>query len=206
MSIKLFNDNCNIFVTSDPHLCHNKEFIYVPRGFNSIEEHDETIIKNWNETVAPNDIVLVAGDIIMGADRDGGLEKLSRLNGRIAICRGNHDTDGKMMDYLSQCPNIDQSLMGNETYANIIKIGKWSFYACHRPTMIGDFEFIKPGHKEFCLHGHTHSKDKFQFLQYCCYNVAMDAHGNRPVNIKTIQEDLRKKMQEMFETRKIGKE
>jgi calcineurin-like phosphoesterase family protein len=159
------------------------------------------IIKNWNERVGVNDIVFVLGDIMMGTDRKSGIEKINRLNGKIVICRGNHDTNCKMTDYISLCPNVDQRPMGNETYANVIKIGKWSFYVCHRPTLLGDFNFIKQGHKNFCLHGHTHSQDKFQFLQYCCYNVALDAHGNKPVNVKEIQEDLRVKMQEMFRER-----
>ena len=33
-----------IYLTSDLHFNHNKEFLYEPRGFNSPEEHDEEII------------------------------------------------------------------------------------------------------------------------------------------------------------------
>ena len=33
----------------------NKNFLYEPRGFNTIEEHDRAIIKNWNEIVKPDD-------------------------------------------------------------------------------------------------------------------------------------------------------
>ena len=197
MSTTLYSNNREVFVTSDLHLGHNRDFIFGPRGFSSVEDHDETIIRNWNSVVGTDDIVLVLGDFVMGADRKGNLEKIKRLNGHIVICRGNHDTDIKMTDYYN-CPNVSMRIMENETYANIIQIGKWSFYVCHYPTMIGDFNFIKPGHKKFCLHGHTHSQDKFQFLQYCCYNVALDAHGNKPVNIKDIQKDLGEKMQALF--------
>lgn len=197
MSEKLSNENREIFFTSDLHFGHNKDFLYSPRGFSSVEEHDEAVIKNWNETVGPNDLVFVLGDVMMGADRERNIDKLKRLNGKIAICRGNHDTNCKMIDY-DNCPNTDQQPMGNETYANVIKIGKWEFYISHHPTIITDFNFINHGHKKFCLHGHTHSKDRFQFLSFCCYNVALDAHNNRPVNVREIQEDLRKKMQELF--------
>ena len=200
MSTVLHNNIGEIFATSDLHFGHNRDFIFGPRGFKSVEEHDEAIISNWNSVVGPDDIVLVLGDLVMGADRKGSMEKIKRLNGRIVICRGNHDTDCKITDYYN-CPNVSIRTLGNETYANVIKISKWSFYICHYPTMLGDFEFIKPGHKNFCLHGHTHSQDKFQFIQYCCYNVALDAHGNKPVNIKDIQEDLRVKMQELFRER-----
>lgn len=179
-----------IFFTSDLHLGHNKPFLYKPRGFQSIEDHDATIVKNWNDVVNPDDTVFILGDLIVGDNREGSIEKLNQLNGKLVFCRGNHDTDSKTFDYIDKCNKIDCSIAGNGAYANIIKIGKWSFYICHYPTMIGDFNFIKPGHKKFCLHGHTHSDDKFQFLQYCCYNVALNAHGNRPVNVKDIQKDL----------------
>jgi calcineurin-like phosphoesterase family protein len=197
-----------IFFTSDLHLGHDKKFLYGPRGFISVEDHDETIIENWNGMVGPNDTVFVLGDLVMGPDRDGCIAKINRLNGKIVICRGNHDTNGKMSDYWHLCPNIDRNVMGGETYANEIKIGKWSFYVSHHPTMIGDFNFLKSGHKHFCLHGHTHSKDKFQFIQYCCYNVALDAHNNSPVNVKDIQKDLVDAVQKMLKekTRQKSKE
>jgi calcineurin-like phosphoesterase family protein len=192
-----------IFFTSDPHLGHDKEFLYKPRGFSCIEEHDETIIGNWNEMIKPDDTVWVCGDIMMGDDHAAGLEKLKQLNGHIIIKRGNHDTNAKMKRYVDlESLDLDMTLMNS--WADMVKFGKWMFYVSHHPTILGDFNCIKPGHKNFCLHGHTHSKDRFQFLQYCCYNVALDAHNNRPVHIEEIQEDLRQKMQELFENRNSG--
>ena len=35
-----------IYFTSDLHFGDDKGFIYKPRGFNSIEDHDNTIIEN----------------------------------------------------------------------------------------------------------------------------------------------------------------
>ena len=37
-----------IYFSSDLHFSHNKDFIYKARGFTSIEEHDEEIIKRFN--------------------------------------------------------------------------------------------------------------------------------------------------------------
>ena len=36
----------NIYITSDLHFGHQQSFLYEPRGFNSIEEHDKVIIEN----------------------------------------------------------------------------------------------------------------------------------------------------------------
>lgn len=184
----------NIFFTSDLHFGHDKDFLWGNRGFSSSKEHDEAIIKLWNETVAPDDIVYVLGDLIMGDDQQYGFEHISRLNGRIAFIFGNHDTANKVNGYLN-CENVDQSPMNGNQYANIIRSGKWSFYCSHRPTLIDDISHKR--NKLFGLHGHTHSKDKFEFIEHCSYNVALDAHDNRPVNIEQIKADIRAKMEEL---------
>ena len=56
----------NIFLTSDLHFGHNKEFIYKVRGFNSIEEMNEAIIERWNSVVNNDDDVYVLGDLMLG--------------------------------------------------------------------------------------------------------------------------------------------
>ena len=35
------------------------------RGFKTVEEHDEFIVKKWNETVNKNDKIYLLGDITM---------------------------------------------------------------------------------------------------------------------------------------------
>ena len=55
-----------VWLSSDLHLGHQKEFLYVPRGFSSIEEHDEAIIDNINEVVAPEDTLYLLGDLMLG--------------------------------------------------------------------------------------------------------------------------------------------
>ena len=48
-----------IWVTSDWHFCHNRQFVYVPRGFSSIQEMNEAILTNHNNIVDANDDVYV---------------------------------------------------------------------------------------------------------------------------------------------------
>ena len=50
-----------IFVSSDLHFGHDREFLWGPRGFRSSIEHDEAIIANWNSVVGKEDIVYVFG-------------------------------------------------------------------------------------------------------------------------------------------------
>lgn len=75
-----------IWVVSDTHFNHNKLIEYEKRPAN----FNEIIIRNWNKTVSPNDLVIHLGDVILG--RDSSLDTiLSRLTGRKILARGNHD-------------------------------------------------------------------------------------------------------------------
>lgn len=49
----------NIWITSDLHIGHNKEFLYGNRGFASSEKHDKALVENWNKLVQEDDIVYV---------------------------------------------------------------------------------------------------------------------------------------------------
>ena len=51
-----------IWFTSDLHFCHDREFIYGPRGFKSVHEMNDAIIKNFNDTVAWDDDLFILGD------------------------------------------------------------------------------------------------------------------------------------------------
>ena len=54
-----------LFITADLHLGHEKVMIMnADRPFATIKEHDEAIIKNWNDVVlSKDDKVIVAGDV-----------------------------------------------------------------------------------------------------------------------------------------------
>lgn len=58
------------------------------------ENHMEKVFKNWNETVSEEDTVLVPGDLSWAMslkDTAYDFDYLSKLNGKLIICRGNHD-------------------------------------------------------------------------------------------------------------------
>lgn len=59
------------------------------RGFNSIEAHDEYLIKNWNSIVKKRDITYILGDVTF--ENKDYYFKLNLLNGRKIVVLGNHD-------------------------------------------------------------------------------------------------------------------
>lgn len=183
-----------IFATSDTHLCHTLPDIFLPRGFQTADEHTDGIIKLWNDTVTDDDDIYHLGDMFM-SDQIRGLEAVRELRGRIHLYRGNHDTD-KKMEALMTLPNIVECR--TDLYSNIIKFKKHEYYLSHWPTMVGNRRESVP--RIICLHGHTHSPDKFQFLEFGCYNVSMDAQNCRPVRIDNIREEFKAEIQRRLNT------
>lgn len=178
-----------IFLTSDLHLMHNKDFLFRPRGFTSTEEMCEAIVERWNSIVHEGDVVYNLGDIAL-SDTGAAISYLQRLNGQQIWLRGNHDTVNKIEYILDSCPNIQ--LLGDldTSYATVIKSGKWSFYLSHYPTLTVNNE---PWRKVANLCGHTHTQDVWFDWDKSCYHVEMDAHDCYPVNIEEIKADIREK-------------
>ena len=164
-----------IFLTSDTHFGHDREFLWGPRGFTNSQEHDEAVIKNWNETVGPDDIVYHLGDLMLG-DNAHGIECVKRLNGHIKLIRGNHDTDARWKLY-GTLPNVE--LIG---WADVIKYKKYNFYLSHHPTLTSNLE--KAPHLRMHLinlYGHTHQMGKFYQDMPYMFHVGLDSNDNRPV-------------------------
>lgn len=164
-----------IFLTSDTHFGHDREFLWGPRGFTNSQEHDEAVIKNWNETVSPDDIVYHLGDLMLG-DNAHGIECVKRLNGHIKLIRGNHDTDARWKLY-GTLPNVE--LIG---WADVIKYKKYNFYLSHHPTLTSNLE--KAPHLRMHLinlYGHTHQMGKFYQDMPFMFHVGLDSNDNRPI-------------------------
>ena len=61
----------NIWLASDTHFCHDRAFVYEPRGFSCIGDMNEAIVERWNSVVKPGDIVYHLGDVMLN-DNDKG--------------------------------------------------------------------------------------------------------------------------------------
>jgi calcineurin-like phosphoesterase family protein len=81
------------WVTSDTHLGHVNIRTYCPwraTWSRDIQQHDELIIRAWNEVVGQDEWVLHLGDFAMGPRSGIGVFR-ARLLGRIILVHGNHD-------------------------------------------------------------------------------------------------------------------
>lgn len=79
----------NYFI-SDLHLGHVNCLKFDNRQFKTIEDHDKTIINNWNNTVGIDDDVYILGDISWH-NATKTIEIFKQLNGKLHLIIGNHD-------------------------------------------------------------------------------------------------------------------
>ena len=153
------------FFTSDTHFGHTNILTYEKRPFKSVQEMDETIIKNWNNTVSSKDVVFFLGDFCIKGNSNRYKE---RLNGQIIFIKGNHDKKVIIQDL-------------------IIDYGGHFWHLAHKPEdCMGEFNL--------CGHVHslwTFKKEKDKIW----INVGMDVHNFKPIKINTILKILENGLQ-----------
>lgn len=101
-----------VFFWSDLHLRHNRDFIYEPRKFKTVQESDETLLRRWRENITDRDIVFLLGDTVFGAN---GEEYLNGLFQKLPfkelfIMPGNHFAGYKQLFNHTVMQHIDPSL------------------------------------------------------------------------------------------------
>ena len=169
-----------IFFCSDHHFNHDKEFVWKRRGFNSVEEMNETIVENHNQLVKPNDIVYMCGDLMLGSDTQAGLDYVRRMNGVKFLVVGNHDTDSRIEAYR------ESGLFQDIQFGYRLSVAKRHYLVTHYPTLVENYDKIKLVN----IHGHTHMPLKFEYNRQDIYNVSMEAQSCRPIDLDSIRRDI----------------
>ena len=178
-----------VFITSDWHFMHNRDFIYGPRGFSSAREMTDAIIERYNEVVRPQDHVYVLGDLMLN-DNAAGLAAVKQLKGQIHVIRGNHDTDGRM-DLYNNCYNIVEIVEGK-----YLVYKGYHFYLSHFPCLCGNFDGSKPlKNRIISLCGHTHTQDPFlDWDKGLIFHCEVDSNNCYPWNLDDIIEKIKEKV------------
>lgn len=185
-----------LFLTSDTHFCHENILRFCKRPFNSIEEHDKTLIDNWNSVVGPEDTVFHLGDFCFG-----GYPKWKQirdqLNGHIVLIRGNHD-DKNMTNGIQQ-------LFDYVTYQMRIIVDGRTVYLNHFPFLCfahGDPNLYSDNNLTYAPYGHVHSGPNSSSgdgsrLNYCYptqYDVGVDNNNYFPISWKDFDEKINQQL------------
>lgn len=155
-----------VYFISDLHLGHKKilQFSSEWREGNTIDEHDEWIVEQWNSVVRKNDVVYLLGDVAFSRD---GLAKCERLNGFKKLIMGNHD----------QFRVEDYTAVGFRVLGGMIKFK--GFWLSHAPVHPAELRGCKN------IHGHVHSEsiDDARYI-----NVCVEAQDGLPRLLEEIRQ------------------
>ena len=176
------------YVTSDLHLCHDKNFLFGPRGYSSVEHWNRDVVKIWNRTVDEDDTVYVLGDIMLNNNAEG-MRIWNQLKGQKKIILGNHDSFERIRLY-DKAPNTE--VIG---YSIPLNYRGYKFFLSHYPTITCSTDVNKPlKNKTINLCGHTHTSDPWaDWDKGVIYHVEWDAHGG-PKPLDDIIEELKEEM------------
>lgn len=131
-----------VFITSDTHFGHENVIEFDNRPFKTITEHDDSLMKLWNQTVGPGDTVYHLGDFsLVDSVRQVQLLR-ERLNGKIHLILGNHD---KRPDKLAKIFDSVQPYLS-------FRHNRRRIVMCHYP--IEAWHGMEKGSIHF--HGHCH--------------------------------------------------
>lgn len=177
-----------IYVTSDWHLGHNREFIWRARGYSSIVEMNQIIIDKYNSIVKPEDDVYVLGDCCLGVPEN--VELIKQFNGQLHLVRGNHDTNVRWTMY-KELPNVVETQ--NAIY---LDYRKYHFFMSHFPSLTGNLEKESLHQMTLNLYGHTHQTENFFNDMPYMYHCGVDSHNCYPVLLDDIIEQMKNKVEE----------
>jgi calcineurin-like phosphoesterase family protein len=180
-----------IYFTSDTHFGHDRDFVWKARGFKSVEEMNEEIVKRFNSIVTAEDDLYILGDVIMGDPAN--IEYVKRLNGKLHILLGNHDTPTRRRLYATAVDNVVEIC----EYATVIKYKKQEIYLSHYPTMVINEDVKEVVSLKQCVlnfFGHTHQTERFYNNDPRMFHVGVDSNNCYPVPIDDILDVMKEKL------------
>lgn len=162
----------NTWVAADHHFGHRNILTFTDsdgsliRGavFKDIEEHDEELVARHNARVGRDDRVYLLGDVCISRSRR---DILARLNGRLVLVKGNHDTF-KLREYLPYFDDIRAYVVQKDQDGHKVIL---SHIPIH-PESVGRFGTN--------IHGHLH-QNKIDDPRYVC--VSLEHTNYEPIQI-----------------------
>lgn len=163
------------WITSDLHWGHKNIMKFCPesraRFRNDLDYMNETMVKEWNELIAPEDLVYILGDVaFLPAARATAV--MRRLNGRKILVEGNHDRK------LLQDSEFAGEFAEVHKYLDITYNGT-KCVMFHYP--IAEWDQMHRGSVHF--HGHLHGGVS-GMEKYRCRDMGMDATGAIAVSME----------------------
>lgn len=155
----------SVYLIGDTHFDHANIVRYCNRPFRNVQEMNETIVRNWNETVKDRDTLYFLGDWTFGRRHKPAKYWVRKLKGHIISIRGAHDWREKGIRF--------------EDF-KVLQYHGCSFLLIHDPNQAGDWH-------SWIIHGHKHNNNmsKYPFIngERKTINVGVELTNYRPISL-----------------------
>lgn len=171
----------DIWLISDTHFCHKNilkfKDIYgnpVRSQFSDVDEMDEFMFDQWNQTVKEDDIVYHLGDLAMGGYRNSSfINRFRSLPGKKYLIVGNHDD-------IKWC-------VKNEMFKEVLmwkKFKKEGWLLTHIPADVSNLKFYTESDHILNIHGHIHNLKSPSKNHRC---VCVEWTDYKPISIEEVE-------------------
>ena len=197
--LKIDSSKQGIWFTSDLHFGHANILKFCNRPWETTDEMNADLIKNWNSVVKPDDLVFDLGDFAFASSARW-KELLSQLNGHHYLILGNHDEVRWPGDKIME-------LFEGVSHQMILKIDGRTVYLNHYPYLCFGGAWREPENAVYQLFGHVHSgpscegadADRLVNLFPYQYDVGVDNNNYTPVSWQQVQEIINKQVEHNIE-------
>lgn len=143
----------SIFYIADTHFGHANCIKHDSRPFETVDQMENVMVRNWNSVVRPKDHVYILGDFAW-KNTDEWARLLKRLNGKKVLIRGNHDPKELPQEVLNLLQGVYDYHIVHDNGRKVI--------LSHYPILL-----YWHSHREdtFMLCGHVHRSKENDFLQ-----------------------------------------
>lgn len=178
-----------IFFTADTHFFHKNVIDYCDRPYRTLDGHPDVeamnadLVKQWNETVRPQDTVYHLGDFGFGNPKRL-LEIRNRLYGKLILVKGNHDH--KVQKWLLPNDEVHRSLMVGSVFMTHIppsgEVPADNKGLIANPVPV-EAKVILSGHVHELWDNRVHvSEGRARTI----YNVGVDIYKYKPVALEAL--------------------
>jgi calcineurin-like phosphoesterase family protein len=178
--VLVFQAPHKLWITADLHFHHANILTYCKRPFSSVEEMDSQLIKNINDLVDHNDILIDLGDVTCHGDPTSFLDQINCQT--IYRTWGNHDNKkiAKHPKTKYIADRIECKVMFGE-HAQHVVLDHYAMKAWNK-SHYGSWQ----------LYGHSHGGIPDDPTQLS-FDVGVDCHNYKPINFLQVKEIISKK-------------
>ena len=142
-----------VYFIADTHFGHQNVLAFDNRKFKTIEEHDNTLIDNWNNAVGIDDEIFILGDISWH-NATKTIEIVKSLNGVKHLIVGNHDKK------LLKNRELQSLFVEITDYKELSLPDGKGIVLCHYPIPCFNHHYYGWYH----LYGHVHATKEYSIV------------------------------------------